>query len=97
MCAVWLVSVTTRSLQRTWSCSASPGSICLRKVRATFTLMQTVFELERETKRGRERAVEEKERRKELEDAKRKQLKAAMLKQLAGKLKASHAAAAKPG
>lgn len=58
--------------------------------------LQTVFELERETKRGRERAADEKERRKELEDAKRKQLKAAMLKQLAGKLKASQTAATKP-
>jgi hypothetical protein len=59
--------------------------------------VDTVFELERETKRGRERAAEEKQRRKELEDAKRKQLKAALLKQLAGKLKASHAVVAKPG
>lgn len=58
--------------------------------------VDTVFELERETKRGRERAAEEKERRKELEDARRKQLKAAMLKQLATKLKASQTAVAKP-
>ncbi len=59
--------------------------------------MQSVFELERDTMEGRERAAEEKERWKELEDAKRKQLKAVMLKQLAGKLEASKAAAAKPG
>lgn len=59
--------------------------------------MQSVFELERETKEGREWAAEQKDRRKELEDAKRKQLKAVMLKQLAGKIKASMAAAAKPG
>ncbi len=72
-------------------------AIRIQEVNSSVLFMQSVFELERETKEGRERAAEEKDRRKELEDAKRKQLKAVMLKQLAGKMKASMAAAAKPG
>lgn len=47
---------------------------------------QAVFDLERETEEGRERAAAEKERKKEREDQKRAALKAAMVKQMAARI-----------
>lgn len=54
---------------------------------------QAVFDLERETEEGRERAAADRERRREREDQKRATLKAAMLKQMAARIQKAKKAA----